>query len=107
MAHPLSGANPRTLVAALRQGGAPDAWLSMVSVAAASLFRTPFSGLEAALLSRKLPPAEDLPPPIFILGHWRSGTTHLYNTMSLGNFSYVSPVSVGLPWDEAGRSRIE
>ena len=102
MAHPLSGANLRTLVAAFRQGGAPDAWLSAASVCAASLLRTPLSALEAALIARHLPRQEDLPPPVFILGHWRSGTTHLYNTMSLGDFSYVPPVSVGLPWDMFG-----
>lgn len=25
----------------------------------------------------------DVPPPLFILGHWRSGTTHLHNLLSL------------------------
>ena len=53
-------------------------------------------------MSSRLPKVDDLPPPVFILGHWRSGTTHLYNTMSLGNFGYVSPVAVGLPWDMFG-----
>ena len=39
-------------------------------------------------------------PPVFIIGHWRSGTTHLYNIMSkAGTFGYVAPIATGLPWD--------
>lgn len=42
-------------------------------------------------------------PPLFILGHWRSGTTHLYNILSKSpQFGYVSPVATGLPWDVFG-----
>lgn len=44
-------------------------------------------------------------PPIFILGHWRSGTTHLYNTMVHGGFGYVPPLATGLPWDMFGLGR--
>ena len=53
----------------------------------------------------RLPSIDDLEPPIFILGHWRSGTTHLYNVMSLGGFGYVPPVATGLPWDMFGIAR--
>ena len=102
MAHPLSGANLKTLITAFRLGGAPDAVLSTGAVCLASLARTPFSAFEKVLIAQKLPAEADLPAPIFILGHWRSGTTHLYNTMSLGEFGYVSPVAVGLPWDMFG-----
>ncbi|MGI9417697.1 MAG: sulfotransferase family protein [Geminicoccaceae bacterium] len=38
-----------------------------------------------------------MPPPIFIIGHWRSGTTHLYNILSKGDFGYVSPFAAGMP----------
>ena len=102
MAHPLSGANLRTLASAVRLGGRPDAVFSAVGIGLASLLRTPMTALEATWIEGKLPAVDDLPPPIFILGHWRSGTTHLYNTMSLGDFSYVPPVAVGLPWDMFG-----
>ena len=27
--------------------------------------------------------------PLFIIGHWRSGTTHLYNLLSCGAFSFA------------------
>ncbi len=56
-------------------------------------------------MTPRLPQMSDLPPPIFILGHWRSGTTHLYNVMSRGGFAYVSPIAVGLPWDMFGIAR--
>jgi hypothetical protein len=37
-------------------------------------------------------------PPIFIIGHWRSGTTHIANLLSQSpRFRYVSPVATGLP----------
>lgn len=102
MAHPLSGANLGTLTSAFREGGAPDAWGTSAAIWAASLFRSPISLAEKLMMSQRLPAQSDLPPPVFILGHWRSGTTHLYNTMSLGNFGYVPPVAVGLPWDMFG-----
>ena len=102
MAHPLSGANLGTLARAFRQGGAPDRWGSAAAIWAAAMFRAPISLAERALISRRLPSVAEMPAPIFILGHWRSGTTHLYNVMSQGAFGYVPPVSVGLPWDMFG-----
>jgi len=37
---------------------------------------------------------------VFILGHWRSGTTHLYNVMSRApHWGYVSPFATALPWN--------
>ena len=38
-----------------------------------------------------------MPPPVFIIGHWRSGTTHLYNILAKGGFGYVSPFAAGMP----------
>lgn len=104
MAHPLSGADPGTLWRAFAQGGAPDRLGAAAAIWGASLGRAPFSAGEALALSRKLPKREDL-APVFILGHWRSGTTHLYNTMVHGGWGYVSPLAVGLPWDMCGLGR--
>lgn len=106
MAHPLCGADLNTLVRAFRQGGWPDRWGSAAGIWAAALLRSPASMLESSLLSRKLHSAKRDEAPIFILGHWRSGTTHLYNIMSLGAFGSVSPVAVGLPWDMFGIARL-
>ncbi len=104
MAHPLSGADPLTLARAFRAGGMPDRWGRAAGIWAAVLARAPLSALEA-LVAR--PPAlADMPPPVFILGHWRSGTTHLYNAMALGGFGFPAPVDVGLPWDMLGLGRV-
>lgn len=105
MAHPLNGADLGTLVRAYRLGGGSDKPLTTAGIWAASAFRAPISAIESALIDRHLPTVEEMPPPIFILGHWRSGTTHLYNIMSLGRFGYVPPVAVGLPWDMFGIAR--
>lgn len=95
MAHPLSGARAGGLRRVLREAGAVDR-ARLLPIWASVLGRAPVTALEDQLQGR-LRPAEALKPPIFILGHWRSGTTHLYNVMSLGDFAYVPPVSVGLP----------
>jgi hypothetical protein len=32
-----------------------------------------------------------VPPPLFVIGHWRSGTTHLHNLLALdGRFAYLN-----------------
>jgi len=96
------GADPLTLARALvRGGGVSAAHLPTVGAAcAASLFRVPFTAAErlwAALRSRR---SSSAPPPLFLLGHWRSGTTHLYNTLARDpRFGWVEPVATGLPWD--------
>jgi len=62
--------------------------------------RLPFTALEYIYVAIKRPKIEPIAPPIFILGHWRSGTTHLYNILSKSDkFGFVSPFSTALPWD--------
>lgn len=39
--------------------------------------------LEGALYNRRIRETPLATPPIFILGHWRSGTTHIHNLLSL------------------------
>jgi hypothetical protein len=99
MPHPLNGADAPTLARVFRDAGGPDRAADALALRAAAWARAPFSALERALLERGLPRIEDGPGPVFILGHWRSGTTHLYNLMSLGNWGCVRPVSAGLPHD--------
>ncbi len=58
-------------------------------------------------MADRLPRVEDLAPPVFILGHWRSGTTHLYNVMcKSGGWAFVPPVATGLPWDLFGLAEV-
>ncbi len=99
--HPLSGADLGTLWSVLsRSGGiAPNRLAKTAGIVGAAVGRLPFTLAERAWLAGRLPPLEELPAPVFILGHWRSGTTHLYNIMSKDAFGYVPPVATGLPWD--------
>ncbi|NBC34865.1 MAG: sulfotransferase [Alphaproteobacteria bacterium] len=100
--HPLCGADAATLGAVLvRHGGvAPRHIPDLLAILGSTAGRLPFTLCERALVAwrRRAMPAPD--PPVFIIGHWRSGTTHLYNVMSRsGTFGYVSPIATGLPWD--------
>jgi omega-hydroxy-beta-dihydromenaquinone-9 sulfotransferase len=103
--HPLCGSDPLTLVTVLvRNGFVPPSRLLQVGIALGSvLLRAPFSLAEAAWFAwerRRQPP---MPAPLFIIGHWRSGTTHLYNVLSRDpQFGFVPPLAVGLPWDMFG-----
>lgn len=106
MPHPLSGADLGTLARAVGRAGLPEKPLAAAAIAAAALARWPFSTLEQFLMESRLPRADELAPPVFILGHWRSGTTHLYNAMAKsGAFGFVPPVATGLPWDLFGLAR--
>ena len=106
MAHPLSGADIGTLIRVFRDGGMVDRRWRALGIWGSVLGRLPFTTLECILVGKSLPKLEDLPPPVFILGHWRSGTTHLYNLMSLGGFGYVPPLAAGMPWDMFGLARV-
>lgn len=47
--------------------------------------------IEGALYGRRVRRTELAGPPVFILGHWRTGTTHIHNTMSRDpQFGYLS-----------------
>jgi len=98
--HPLMGANLSTLVQVLsRNGGVAPRYVGHLAIAtAATLLRWPFTTYERWQVSRTAAPAA--PEPIFIVGHWRSGTTFLYELLSRSpQFAYVSPLATGLPWD--------
>lgn len=99
--HPLMGANPRTLWQVTVQNGgvAPECWPQLALAASVAILRWPFTTYERWLVARSPLPATAA-PPIFIVGHWRSGTTFLYNLLSRSpQFACVSPLATGLPWD--------
>ena len=107
MAHPLSGANLGTLATVIGRSGAPSRALRGAAIGLAALGRWPFSTAEKIVMENKLPALEDMPAPVFILGHWRSGTTHLYNIMcESGEWGFVPPVATGLPWDLFGIAKV-
>ncbi|MEM9494817.1 MAG: sulfotransferase [Pseudomonadota bacterium] len=107
MAHPLSGANLGTLTTVAGRSGLPSDVGTGAMIGLAALGRWPFSTAEKLVMNSRLPALEEMAPPVFILGHWRSGTTHLYNIMcQCGQWGFVPPVATGLPWDLFGIARI-
>jgi len=100
--HPLFGADLATLMRVRRAAGPvlPGKRGQLAAAAGAALGRVPFTLAERAYTAARRRSVCDAPAPIFILGHWRSGTTHLYNVLSKApHFAYVSPFATGLPWD--------
>jgi len=107
MAHPLCGANPATLFSVIQRAGLPEKPASAAMIALSVAARWPFSTAERVMMESRLPAADEMAPPVFILGHWRSGTTHLYNIMAKsGAFGFVPPVATGLPWDLFGLAKV-
>ncbi len=106
--HPLCGATPDTLVRLLLKGGVRPGRLHVAATALAmTALRLPFTLGEAAtveLLRLRRGPG---PAPVFVVGHWRSGTTHLANLLSRSpSFGILSPMSVGLPAEALGLARL-
>ena len=100
--HPLMGADLGTLMRVLSSnGGISPRCVPHVALAiATSIARLPFTVIEQLRVSQLHKHIEAMPAPIFIVGHWRSGTTFLYEILcQSAQFAYVSPFAVGLPWD--------
>lgn len=103
--HPLGGANYGTLSALKRQVGAltPSGRRRFRSARWFAALRAPASAMDRIRSRGALNRQESRPAPIFILGHWRSGTTHLYNLLNEApQFGCVTPLATGLPWDLLG-----
>lgn len=102
------GSNPSTLLRVLaRNGFVPPSRIPHVALAlSAAAVRWPFSLLERAMVARLRREEMPVRPPLFIVGHWRSGTTHLYNVLSRDpDMAFVPPFATALPWDFLGLAR--
>lgn len=92
--------DPITLYRILRANGGFDA---RYAARVAILFLTgvialPFNWLERALFGRRIAAQPIGDSPLIIIGHDRSGTTHLLNLMSLDpQFFYTRPSQMVLP----------
>ena len=61
-------------------------------------FNSVFGFAETVLDGKEIKAVEVNSPPLFILGHWRSGTTHLHNLMSIDeNFAAPSAFQALFP----------
>ena len=107
--HPLCGADPATLLRLIAHNGLPSAsgFLRLGIALGSSIARLPFTLAERAWTVLALPSSGPVPQPIFIIGHMRSGTTHLHNLMAAsGQFATVPPVLAGMPWEALGLARV-
>jgi len=107
--HPLCGADLTTLLRLIACNGLPSgAGLLRLTIAlASSIGRLPFTAIERAWTGFALHRAGPVQPPIFIIGHMRSGTTHLHNLLAAsGQFATVPPVLAGMPWEALGLARV-
>lgn len=70
-----------------------------VAVTAASIGNSGFAAIENLRFSRRIAQAGDVQPPLFILGHWRSGTTFLHDLIAQdqAQFSYANTYQVVNP----------
>ena len=103
--HPLTGADLETLVRLAAAGPrfTPKGVGRFAFAVFTALGRLPFDLIERATVALAVPPIEDMPPPLFVVGHWRSGTTHVYNVLSRSKaLGSVPPLAVGLPWNFLG-----
>lgn len=81
--HPYIGGTTRNLIANVRRHGGVDREFvpTLAATLAGTVLTLPLRVGEDLLYARRI---RDLPlqDPIFIIGHWRSGTTHLHNLIS-------------------------
>ena len=63
-----------------------------------NLLMSPIAAIEKAMIRRKIKHLQLEKDPVFILGHWRSGTTFLINTMSRDRqFCFFNVVNIMMP----------
>jgi hypothetical protein len=107
--HPLCGADPATLLRLILRNGmpSPSGALRLAIALASSMTRLPFTASERAWTAFALHHLGPVPAPVFIVGHMRSGTTHLHNLLAAsGRFATVPPILAGMPWEALGLARV-
>lgn len=76
---------------------APRAWPRALSITAQSVGNTLQGALERAIFGARVDAAR-IEPPVFVLGHWRSGTTHLHNLLACDRrFAFPNNYQVTFP----------
>lgn len=96
----LAGTDPITLFRILRVNGRVDTRRlgRVIVLALASVVLLPFNLLERVLYGRRIAACRLDDDPVVVLGHDRSGTTHLLNLLSLDpQFAWIRPSQMVLP----------
>jgi hypothetical protein len=100
--HPLAGGNLSTVASACFGHRAYRFRYLLPKTASllAALIRFPFYQIEKRVNRERIAGAASSAAPLFIVGHWRSGTTHLHNLMSTHpQFAPITFRHTALPWD--------
>ena len=98
--HPVALGSFRSWLRLLREGGGIDREFipRALFVSSTTLLTSPLRLWERARHGKRIRRTEIHPSPIFIIGHWRSGTTHLYNLLCQdGNFGYLTTFQAMAP----------
>lgn len=98
--HPLSGSTFGNWLALLdRHGGIGRPYLSRaLGITATTLASAPLQFWETLRYGGQIRRTQIEQPPLFILGHWRSGTTHLHRLMVQDDrWGYVSSMQAFMP----------
>lgn len=107
--HPLGGASFATFREHLLANRPFDRRSRLLrAVAAASLLaRFPFTQYEKLRWGRAVASHELREAPIFIIGHWRSGTTYLHNLLAQDRrFAWITLGQTMMPWNMLGKKTI-
>lgn len=98
--HPYIGGTAYNLLANAKKNGWID--VKYLPTLIITLFGTmitfPIRIMERLIYARKIEQTEIKEDPIFIIGHWRSGTTHLHNILAQDkSFGYLSTLQAIFP----------
>ncbi len=102
--HPLLSTPLNNLLACFREYGWPDArlrfWVRTFNLLWVCAVRTPLHRLESWRVRARVEAQPLFAPPVFIIGHWRSGTTHLHRLLSQDSqFGVVTLMEAAFPLD--------
>lgn len=98
--HPLTSSSFGNLVRLVAAYGCEARYVPrLLYLAGMTCLRQPVIWWEAAKYGRRIA-RQSLEPPVIIIGHWRSGTTHLHNVMGQDpQFGRVTLLQAGMPHD--------
>ena len=77
----------------------PCRWSRLVLLPGMAVYNSVMSLVENIRFGKKLRETEIVQPPIFVLGHWRSGSTLLHNLITSDpQFSFLNLYQAMFPW---------
>lgn len=106
--HPLTSSTPANYVRLLKAYGW-DYQRSLLAfyIALVCCLRQPLVWLESARFQKQIDKQAIEPQPVFIIGHWRSGTTHLQNLLCQDpQFGRVTLLQAASPLDFLSQSAV-